>query len=124
MAKVSSVYKIKKICFYKHEPYIPSFSRGIMTCLDKALNIDIFSTNNIGFRDAKLPAYAKHSLSRIIVDYKKQVKRIIFLTTSFSQRLSHTVFLTTSFSQRLFNNVYLTPCFKPPFVKRFSHNVF
>ena len=70
----------------------------------------VHNTINIGIRDAKPPAYAKHSLSRIIVDYKKKVKRNIFLTTSFSQRLSHTVFLTISFSQRLSHNgLFTTP---------------
>ena len=51
---------------------------------------------NIGIRDAKPPAYAKHSLSRIFVNKKKKVKINLFLTTTFLQRISHNVFLTTS----------------------------
>ena len=73
----------------------------------------------IGIRYAKPPAYAKHSLSRIFVDYKKQVKRNIFLTTTFLQRLSHNVFLTTSFSQSLSHNVFPSASFS----HRCSHTV-
>ena len=89
-------------------------------------NTNSDNDRNIGIRDAKPPAYAKHSLSRIFVDWKKQVERNIFLTTSFlqrlshnsfSQRLSHNVFLTTSFSQRISHSVFLKPLHNHP------HNV-
>ena len=94
-----------------------------MTCLDKALNIDIFSTNNIGFRDAKLPAYAKHSLSRIFVNKKKKVEINIFLTTTFLQRLSYNVLLTTSFSQRLPTTSFSHRCPNIFVHMRSPHNV-
>ena len=64
------------------------------------------SQKNIGIRDAKSPAYAKHSLSRIVVNKTKKVKRNIFLTTMSLQRNSH-VFLT-SFSQWFSHTVALT----------------
>ena len=60
----------------------------------------------MGIRDAESPAYAKHYVARIFVDLKKQVKRNMFFTTFFSQRLPHNVF-----SQRLFHTVALTYIF-------------